>query len=66
MIIAMEDYSCAMRATVETKQMGYIARLPWSYGDVNRPCPRALPSDSVALHKSLAPCCDYITNLMNQ
>ena len=39
-------------ATLWTNQMGYItlvAQLPWIYGDVNRPCPRATPSDSVGL-----------------
>ena len=33
----------------QTNQMGYIkvkARLPGIYGNVNRPCPRATPSDS--------------------
>ena len=37
------------RATLWTNQMGYIiviARLPGIYGNVNRPCPRAAPSDS--------------------
>ena len=37
------------RATLWTNQMGYIiviARLPGNYGNVNRPCPRASPSDS--------------------
>ena len=39
-------------ATLWTNQMGYItlaAQLPWIYGDVNLPCPRATPSDSVGL-----------------
>ena len=39
-------------ATLWTNQMGYItlvAQLPWIYGDVNQPCPRATPSDSVGL-----------------
>ena len=39
-------------ATLWTNQMGYmtlVAQLPWIYGDVNRPCPRATPSDSVGL-----------------
>ena len=38
-----------MRAALWTNQMGYIiviARLPGIYGNVNRPCPRAAPSDS--------------------
>ena len=36
-------------AALWTNQMGYIiviARLPGIYGNVNRPCPRATPSDS--------------------
>ena len=35
--------------TLRTNQMGYIkvkAQLPGIYGNVNRPCPRAAPSDS--------------------
>ena len=39
-------------ATVRTNQMGYIkvkAQLPGIYGNVNQPCPRAVPSDSVGL-----------------
>ena len=38
-----------VRAALGTNQMGYIiviARLPGIYGNVNRPCPRASPSDS--------------------
>ena len=40
------------RAAVRTNQMGYInvkAQLPGIYGNVNQPCPRAVPSDSVGL-----------------
>ena len=40
-------------AAVRTNhQMGYIkvkAQLPGIYGNVNQPCPRAVPSDSVGL-----------------
>ena len=35
-----------------TNQVGYIiviARLPGNYGNVNSPCPRAMPSDSGSL-----------------
>ena len=35
--------------TLWTNQMGYIevkAQLPGIYGNINRPCPRAMPSDS--------------------
>ena len=41
------DYGA--RVTFRANQVGYIiviARLPGIYGDVNRPCPRATPSDS--------------------
>ena len=47
--VAMDGFS---RTTLWTNQMGYItfvAQLPWIYGDVNQPCPRATPSDSVGL-----------------
>ena len=42
----------APRCSRLTNQIGYItlvAQLPGIYGDVNRPCPRAAPSDSVGL-----------------
>ena len=38
-----------VRVTFRANQVGYIiviARLPGIYGNVNRPCPRAMPSDS--------------------
>ena len=53
MTVAMAMWT-ALRAphALWTNQMGYIsliARLPGIYGDVNKPCPRAAPSDSVRL-----------------
>ena len=53
MTVAMAIWT-ALRAphALWTNQMGYIsliARLPGIYGDVNKPCPRAAPSDSVRL-----------------
>ena len=50
MTVAMDGFA---RATLWTNQMGYIsvsliARLPGIYGNVNEPCPRAAPSDSVS------------------
>ena len=46
----MEDFlRTPLYHTLRTNQMGYIkvkAQLPGIYGNVNRPCPRAAPSDS--------------------
>ena len=46
----MEDLLCTpLYHTPRTNQMGYIkvkAQLPGIYGNVNRPCPWAAPSDS--------------------
>jgi hypothetical protein len=48
--VAMEENARSpLCGTVWTNQVGYItliAQLLGSYGDVNRPCPRATPSDS--------------------
>ena len=44
--VAMEENA---RAALWTNQVGYItliAQLPGIYGNVNRPCPLATPSDS--------------------
>ena len=51
--VAMEDLlRTPLCHTPRTNQMGYIkvkAQLPGIYDNVNRPCPRAAPSDSVGL-----------------
>ena len=42
----MEENACT---ALWTNQMGYItliAQLPGIYGNVNRPCPQAMPPDS--------------------
>ena len=48
--VAMEDLlRTPLYHTLRTNHMGYIkvkAQLPGIYGNVNRPCPRAAPSDS--------------------
>ena len=50
MAVAMEELlRTPLCHTPWTNQMGYIkvkAQLPGIYGNVNRPCPRATPSDS--------------------
>ena len=49
MTVAMAIWT-ALRATLWTNHMGYIsliARLPGIYGDVNKPCPRAAPSEEI-------------------
>ena len=52
-----------------TNQVGYItviAQLLRIYGNVNRPCPQALPSDSgrfTAIQESLPPPGPYLLNV---
>ena len=40
---------CALHTPSNVLLIIVIARLPGIYGNVNRPCPRATPSDSVGL-----------------